>query len=176
MHARLAAAAADWQARKRPWAALLHGASIAEAMQWLAAADGVRRRPTDLQRAYVHASRQFSTRWKQVSGAAVSPNVWVAAACAVVGGCGDGAAIVCNAVLIQRGAPDEVRGRALTLVMGVTYALTAASNVAAGYLLRYVSPRWIWGAAAMVYVVAAVVGYALAREPRAVRATVEPAH
>jgi MFS family permease len=110
------------------------------------------------------------------AGAAVSPNVWVAAACAVVGGCGDGAAIVCNAVLIQRGAPDEVRGRALTLVMGVTYALTAASNVAAGYLLGYVSPRWIWGAAAMVYVAAAVVGYALAREPRAVGATVEPAH
>jgi MFS family permease len=110
------------------------------------------------------------------AGAAVSPNVWVAAACAVVGGCGDGAAIVCNAVLIQRGAPDEVRGRALTLVMGVTYALTAASNVVAGYLLGYVSPRWIWGAAAMIYVVAAVVGYALAREPRVVRATVEPAH
>ena len=108
--------------------------------------------------------------------AAVSPNVWVAAACAVVGGCGDGAAIVCNAVLVQRGAPDEVRGRALTLVMGVTYALVAAASVAAGYLLDYVSPRWIWGGAGIILAVAAVVGYALAREPRAVHATVEPAH
>ena len=110
------------------------------------------------------------------AGAAVSPNVWVAAGCAAVGGCGDGAAIVCNAVLVQRGAPDEVRGRALTLVMGATYAITAGANVIAGYLLDYVSPRWIWGGAAIVYVVAAVVGYALAREPQAVGATVEPAH
>jgi MFS family permease len=110
------------------------------------------------------------------AGAAVSPNVWVAAACAVVGGCGDGAAIVCNAVLVQRGAPDEVRGRALTLVMGVTYALVAVSNIVAGYLLDFVSPRWIWGGAGIILAVAAVVGYALAREPRTVHATVEPAH
>lgn len=72
VHARLAVAAAEWQARKRPWAALLHGASITEAMQWLVAADGDRRRPTELQRTYVHASRTFSTRWKQVSGAVVA--------------------------------------------------------------------------------------------------------
>src|SRR5262249_47303124 len=72
MHARLAAAAAEWQARKRPWAALLHGRSITEAMQWLAAADGVRRPPPELQRPYVHASRRFSARWKQVSGAVVA--------------------------------------------------------------------------------------------------------
>jgi MFS family permease len=108
--------------------------------------------------------------------AAVSPNVWIAAACAVVGGCGDGAAIVCNAVLVQRGAPDEVRGRALTLVMGVTYALVAVASLVAGYLLDYVGPRWIWGGAGIILAVAAVVAYALAREPRTVSATVEPAH
>ncbi len=109
-------------------------------------------------------------------GAAVSPNVWVAAVCALVGGCGDGAAIICNAVLVQRGAPDEVRGRALTLVMGATYALTAGANVVGGYLLDYVSPRWIWGGAGIIYLVAAFVGYALAREPAGVRTAVEPAH
>jgi MFS family permease len=107
--------------------------------------------------------------------AAVSPNVWVAAGCAIVGGCGDGAAIVCNAVLVQRGAPDEVRGRALTLVMGVTYALVAAASIVAGYLLDYVGPRWIWGGAGIILAVAAVVGYALAREPAPLHATVEPA-
>ena len=44
---------------------------------------------------------------------AAAPNVWVAAVCCVVGGIGDGVAIVCNALLVQRGAEDRVRGRAL---------------------------------------------------------------
>jgi MFS family permease len=109
-------------------------------------------------------------------GAAASPNIWVAAGCAVVGGAGDGAAIVCNAVLVQRGAGDAMRGRALTLVMSATFLATAAANVIAGALLHTVSPRWIWGGAAIAYLVAAGVGYVLAREPDRVGATVEPAH
>jgi MFS family permease len=109
-------------------------------------------------------------------GAAASPDVWVAAACAAVGGAGDGAAIVCNAVLVQRGAADEVRGRALTLVMSATFLATAAANAVAGALLHSVSPRWIWAGAATTYGVAAVVGYVLARDPRPAAATVEPAH
>ena len=109
-------------------------------------------------------------------GAAASPNIWVAAVCAVVGGAGDGAAIVCNAVLVQRGSADAMRGRALTLVMSATFLATAVANVAAGALLHTVSPRWIWGGAAMAYVLAAVVGYLLAREPARAGATVEPAH
>jgi len=109
-------------------------------------------------------------------GAAASPDIWVAALCAVVGGAGDGAAIVCNAVLVQRGAVDAMRGRALTLVMSATFLATAAANVVAGALLHTVSPRWIWGGAAVAYLLAAVVGYVLAREPRTAGATVEPAH
>jgi MFS family permease len=108
-------------------------------------------------------------------GAAASPDIWVAAACAVVGGVGDGGAIVCNAVLVQRGAVDEMRGRALTLVMSATFLATAAANGIAGVLLSNVSPRWIWGGAAAAYLVAAVVGYTLARDPLAVP-SVEPAH
>ncbi|MGH2999215.1 MAG: MFS transporter, partial [Gaiellaceae bacterium] len=108
-------------------------------------------------------------------GAAASPNIWVAAACAVVGGAGDGGAIVCNAVFVQRGSSDEMRGRALTFVMSATFLATAIANGVAGALLHSVSPRWIWGGAAATYLVAAVVGYALAREPRGV-ASVEPAH
>jgi MFS family permease len=108
-------------------------------------------------------------------GAAASPDIWVAAACAVVGGVGDGGAIVCNAVLVQRGAVDEMRGRALTLVMSATFIATAAANGVAGALLSNVSPRWIWGGAACAYLVAALVGYTLARDPRPVP-SVEPAH
>ena len=97
------------------------------------------------------------------AGAALSPNVWVAAACCVVGGLGDGAAIVCNALLVQGGAPDQMRGRALTLVMSATYVLTGVGTVLAGVLLRAGSARRVWAAAAICYAVAAVAGYVLAR-------------
>ena len=40
-------------------------------------------------------------------GAALSPNVWVAAACCLVAGVGNGAAVACNALLVQRGTFDR---------------------------------------------------------------------
>ena len=46
-----------------------------------------------------------------VGGAAASPDVWVAALYVVVMGAGNGAAVVCNGLLVQRGSPDRLRGR-----------------------------------------------------------------
>ena len=54
-------------------------------------------------------------------GAAAAPNVWIAAVSVAVAGIGNGAAVVCNALLVQRGAPDELRGRAFTLLMSSNY-------------------------------------------------------
>ena len=96
---------------------------------------------------------------------AVSPNVWVAAACCVVGGLGDGVAIVCNALLVQTGARDEIRGRALTVLMAGTMAVQALGTVLAGVLMPPDGARWVWAAGAVSFAAAAVVGYALAREP-----------
>ena len=96
-------------------------------------------------------------------GAAASPNVWVAAVCCVVGGVGDGAAIVCNALLVQRGSEDAMRGRALTLVMSATYVLTAAGSVLAGGI-EHVGARWIWGGAAVCFVAGGLAGFVLARD------------
>ena len=96
-------------------------------------------------------------------GTAASPNVWVAAACCVVAGIGDGTAIVCNAMLVQRGTVDRLRGRALTFVMSATYVVTGAGNVIAGALLHISGPRWIWAGGAGCLAVAAVAGYLLAR-------------
>jgi protein-S-isoprenylcysteine O-methyltransferase Ste14 len=45
---------------------------------------------------------------------AVSPNIWVAAAAMAFSGIGNGAAFVINVLLVQRGAPDAVRGRAFS--------------------------------------------------------------
>jgi MFS family permease len=95
--------------------------------------------------------------------AAVSPNVWVAAAFVVLLGFGNGAAVVCNALLVQRGAPDHLRGRAFTVVMASNYALLALGMAAAGPLTDVIGPRWLWGIAALLSGIAAVLGYALTR-------------
>ena len=51
--------------------------------------------------------------------AAVAPNIWIAAGCCALGGIGNGATVVCNSLLVQRGAPDELRGRAFTVIMSI---------------------------------------------------------
>jgi MFS family permease len=94
---------------------------------------------------------------------AASPNVWVAAVCCVVAGIGNGAAISSNALLVQRGTFDVMRGRALTFVMSATFALAGIGNGVGGLLVHRVGPRWIWGAAGGVLFVAALAGSALAR-------------
>ena len=99
--------------------------------------------------------------------AAVSPNVWVAAACCVVIGIGNGTAVLCNALLVQRGTFDAMRGRALTFVMSATYLAVAVGEFAGGAFVHEGVgpdvPRWEWGAAAASLAVAAVAGWAIAR-------------
>jgi MFS family permease len=95
----------------------------------------------------------------------LAPNVWVAAACCVVGGIGDGVAIVCNALLVQHGARDEVRGRALTVLMSGTMLVQAIGTILAGALMPADAARWVWVFGAASFAVAGVVGYVLARQP-----------
>ena len=45
----------------------------------------------------------------------------------VLAGFGNGGAVVANITLVQRGAPDRVRGRVFTLLMSVNYAVLARS-------------------------------------------------
>ena len=95
--------------------------------------------------------------------AAVAPTVWVAAVCAAAGAAGNGAALVCNALLVQRGAPDELRGRAFTVIMSSNYVLLGLGMVAAGPLTDIIGGRWMWGGAAAFYVAAALGAAILAR-------------
>ncbi|HEX3267278.1 MAG TPA: MFS transporter [Gaiellaceae bacterium] len=112
----------------------------------------------------------------------IAPNVWVAAACVVISGAGNGAAVVCNALLVQRGAPDALRGRAFAVLMSSNVAMLMLGMIVAGYYTDIVGPRWIWAAAAVAAALAGVIGFALARaasrrpglaqaEPRALHAT-----
>jgi MFS family permease len=107
--------------------------------------------------------------------AAVAPNIWVAAACCLVGGIGDGVAIVCNALLVQRGAADHIRGRALTLVMSVTYTLNGIGTVLAGALLHVVGPRWVWAGGAVSFALGALAAFTLTRDVRLVPSEPAPA-
>jgi MFS family permease len=107
--------------------------------------------------------------------AAMAPTVWVAAACVVISGAGNGSAVVCNALLVQRGAPDALRGRAFAVLMSSNVAFLVLGMIVAGRLTDMVGPRWVWAAAAAASAVSAVLGLALARgAAKAERATIEP--
>ena len=64
--------------------------------------------------------------------AAVAPTIAVAVPAVVLASLGNGAAVVCNALLVQRGAPDELRGRAFTVIMSSNYALLGIGMVVVG--------------------------------------------
>jgi MFS family permease len=95
--------------------------------------------------------------------AAAAPNVWVAAACVSISGVGNGAAVVCNALFVQRGAPDRLRGRAFAVLMGTNVATLTAGMLVAGQVTQAIGPRWVWAAAAAASALAGAVGLALAR-------------
>lgn len=89
-------------------------------------------------------------------GAAVAPNVWVGAIALFVYGVGNGVAVVLNITLVQRGAPDRIRGRALTSIIAVNYGMLLAVFVAAGPLTDAVGARIVYAVSAGALVAAAV--------------------
>ena len=96
-------------------------------------------------------------------GAAAAPNVWIAAVSVAVAGTGNGAAVVCNALLVQRGAPDVLRGRAFTLLMSSNYVVLGIGMIAAGPLTNELGPRTVWAIGGALAAIAALVGLLLAR-------------
>lgn len=100
--------------------------------------------------------------------AGCSPNVWVAVWCLLLGGVGNAAAIVCNSLLVQRGAPDRLRGRVFTVLIGATSAVLGIGMALTGPLVDAVGPRWAYVIAGGVAIVAAATGFVMLRR--------EPAH
>jgi MFS family permease len=110
-----------------------------------------------------------------IGAAAVAPNVWIAAACVVISGAGNGIALICNALLVQRGAPDRLRGRVFTVLMSSNYVVLGLGMVVAGLLTNRFGARWVWGGSACLSAAAALVGFGMARVIGQVQAA-EPAH
>jgi MFS family permease len=93
----------------------------------------------------------------------IVPNVWVAAVVVVGMGVGNGVAVVANSVLVQRGAEDRVRGRALTLVMSVNYSVLFVGMMLGGFVSDALGARMTWTIAGSIATVAALSAYVLSR-------------
>ena len=99
-----------------------------------------------------------------IGAAGAMPDVWSALPCFVLSGIGNGTAVVCNSLLVQRGATDEIRGRVFTVIMSVNYAVYGISVLAAGPLTDAYGPRWVFGGVGLLMLFAALVAFVLARE------------
>jgi MFS family permease len=98
-----------------------------------------------------------------IGAAAAAPSVWVASALLMIAGAGNGVSLVCNAVCIQRGLPDQARGRAFTLAMSTSYAALGLGMVCAGPLTDAIGAREVWGIAAGLLAVACLASLLLTR-------------
>jgi len=101
-----------------------------------------------LRRHYVGSIALMGLGW---GAAAFSPSIWIAVPFVVGGAAGNGAAVLCNQLLVQRGAPDRYRGRALTTIMGTNYALLGLAMAAAGVLTDEFGARWVWATGAGIF-------------------------
>jgi MFS family permease len=106
--------------------------------------------------------------------AAVSPTVAVAAVLAAFATIGNGAAIVCNQLLVQEGAPDAMRGRALAVLMSTYYGVLGLAMAGGGLLVDGAGARTAWAAAGGIYVVSTVLAFVLTGSTRRERVA-EPA-
>jgi MFS family permease len=98
-----------------------------------------------------------------IGAAAVAPNVWVASLVVIAAGAGNGVAVIANALLVQRGAPDRLRGRAFAVVMSTGYAVLGVGMIAAGPLTNAIGARAVWGISAALTALGAVLAFLLVR-------------
>jgi MFS family permease len=113
-----------------------------------------------LRRHYVGSIALMGVGW---GAAALSGSIWLAVVFVIGGAAGNGAAIVCNRLLVQRGAPDQYRGRALATIMSSNYAVLGLAMAGAGVLTDVVGARAVWAGAGVVYLAAAFVALVATR-------------
>ena len=113
-----------------------------------------------LRRNYVASLVLMGVGW---GAAALSPTIWLAVIFVVGGAAGNGAVVVCNRLLVQRGAPDQYRGRALATIMSSNYAVLGLAMAAAGVLTEVLGARTVWIAAGVIYLFAALVAFVMTK-------------
>jgi MFS family permease len=113
-----------------------------------------------LRRHYVGSIALMGVGW---GGAALSGTIWLAVPFVAGGAAGNGAAIICNRLLVQRGAPDRYRGRALATIMSSNYAVLGLAMAAAGILVGSLGARTVWIIAGALYLTGALVAFLMTR-------------
>jgi MFS family permease len=101
--------------------------------------------------------------------ASASPTVAVAAVLAAFATIGNGAAIVCNQLLVQEGAPDAMRGRALAVLMSTYYGVLGLAMAGGGLLVDGAGARTAWAVAGVIYLVSTVLAFVLTGSSRRAR-------
>jgi MFS family permease len=94
---------------------------------------------------------------------ALLPPFGVAAAILAVGGGGNGLLLTANAMLVQRGASDDLRGRSFALMMSANALVLTFSSLGAGLLADRAGARLVWALAAAATALAGLIGWLLAR-------------
>jgi MFS transporter, DHA3 family, macrolide efflux protein len=103
-----------------------------------------------------------------MAAVAASPNVWIAAVAMAGATVGNGIAVVVNITLVQRGAADHVRGRALAAIMSVNSVMMLAVFIAAGPATDALGARAVYSICAGSLVVAAALAVRLLPREEAV--------
>lgn len=98
--------------------------------------------------------------------ASTAPTVWVAAPLVAIATLGNGAAIVCNQLLVQRGAPDVMRGRAIAVLMSSTSLTLVCALAVTGTLTNVFGGRVLWAVAGSIYLCGAATAYVRTRALR----------
>ena len=76
---------------------------------------------------------------------------------------GNGLLLTANAILVQRGASDDLRGRSFTLIMSANALVLTFASLGAGVLADRTGARLVWALAAAVTALAGLIGWLLAR-------------
>ena len=99
-------------------------------------------------------------------GAAVSPNVWVAALAMVLSGFGNGLTFPMTVLMIQQHTVDRLRGRAFTMIISAHNALLGIAMVVAGELVNAVGARWTYAVGRLLIACGGLTAYVLGRGVR----------
>ena len=101
-----------------------------------------------------------------IFGAAVAPNVWIAALAMGLAGFGNGVTFPMSVLIIQQSTVDRLRGRAFTLIISAHSALLGIAMIAAGALVNAAGARWTYAIAGLLAACGGLAAYVLARGVR----------
>ncbi len=101
-----------------------------------------------------------------IFGAAVAPNVWIAALAMGLAGFGNGVTFPMSVLIIQQSTVDRLRGRAFTLIISAHSALLGIAMIAAGALVNAAGARWTYAIAGLLAACGGLAAYVLARRVR----------